>query len=107
MFEANTSELTEESKEKLKALLPELKGKPHRIDVRGHAVSDGQANQSFSLDAYQISYQRALITMGYLVEAGVEPNRIRFECRWCFRTSLSGVGSRLSQQCSRRSLSTR
>ncbi len=77
LFEANTAQLTEESMDKLKALLPELKGKPHRIDVRGHAVSDGQANQSFSLDAYQISYQRALVTMGFLVEAGVEPNRIR------------------------------
>ena len=77
LFEANSTELSAQACLQLDSLLPELKGKAHRIEVRGHALSDRQQDQVLSLDALQISYQRALAAMSYLVKAGIEPNRIR------------------------------
>ncbi len=76
-FGANSIALSEEARKKLDEMLPELQGKPHRIEVRGHALSDSQQAGDVSLDALNISFQRALGTMQYLVAAGIEPNRIR------------------------------
>jgi chemotaxis protein MotB len=77
LFDANSASLSKESREKLDTLLPELKGKPHRIEVRGHALSDSISDEKVSMDAIQISFQRALAAMSYLVEKGIESNRIR------------------------------
>jgi len=76
-FNANSVALSDESKKKIDDMLPELQGKPHRIEVRGHALSDSQQSGDVSLDALNISFQRSLATMQYLVTAGIEPNRIR------------------------------
>jgi chemotaxis protein MotB len=76
-FDANTTALSEEARKKLDDMLPELQGKPHRIEVRGHAISDSQQAGNVSLDALNISFVRSLETMQYLVSAGIEPNRIR------------------------------
>jgi chemotaxis protein MotB len=77
LFEANSIDLTDAAKEKLEALLPELKGKAHRIEIRGHALSDRQQDNAISFDALQICYQRSLSTLEFLVKSGIEPNRIR------------------------------
>ncbi len=77
LFEANSSGLSKEAMEKLDLLIPELKGKPHRIEIRGHALSDSRSEANISLDAIQICYQRSIATMTYLAEKGVEPNRMR------------------------------
>ncbi len=76
-FEANLTALSKDAQMKLDDMLPELQGKPHRIEVRGHAISDCQQTSNISLDAFNISFQRALGTMQYLVAAGIEPQRIR------------------------------
>ncbi|MDZ4848440.1 MAG: flagellar motor protein MotB [Pirellulaceae bacterium] len=76
-FEANSIALSEDAKKDLDNVLPELQGKPQRIEVRGHALSDSQQAGGISMDAMNISFQRALKAMEYLVSAGIEPNRIR------------------------------
>ena len=76
-FEANSVALSEEARTNLDNMIPELQGKPHRIEVRGHALSDSQQAGDISMDALNISFHRSLGTMQYLVAAGIEPNRIR------------------------------
>ncbi len=76
-FDANTTALSGEARKKIDDMLPELQGKPHRIEVRGHALSDCQQAGSISLDAINISFMRSLETMQYMVSAGIDPNRIR------------------------------
>lgn len=76
-FELNSVNLSEDGKEVLLNLMPELQGKTHRLEVRGHAASNGGATQQASLDAWNISYQRALQVMKFLIDNGIDPRRIR------------------------------
>ncbi|MCY2986119.1 MAG: OmpA family protein [Planctomycetota bacterium] len=76
LFPLNSTELSDDGKEKLLYLIPELEGKQHRIEIRGHAASSGNTSQS-SLDAWNISYKRAMSVTQYLVEQGIDPRRLR------------------------------
>jgi chemotaxis protein MotB len=76
-FETNSITLSEEGESRLKELLPELIGKPHRIEVRGHAVSDMSRGENALLDSLMISYRRSLTVLEFLSKQGVEPERMR------------------------------
>ncbi len=76
LFPLNSTELSDDGKERLLDLIPELEGKLHRIEVRGHAASNGNTSQS-SLDAWNISYKRAMSVTQYLLEQGIDPRRLR------------------------------
>jgi chemotaxis protein MotB len=76
-FDANSVTLSDDACKRLDHLVPELLGKPHRIEIRGHALSDSKQTELASFDAINISFQRAFTTMQYLVAAGIEINRIR------------------------------
>jgi len=76
-FDPNSVNLSQEGESRLKELLPELIGKPHRIEVRGHAVSDNSRGDNALLDALMISYRRSLVVFEFLSKQGVEPERMR------------------------------
>jgi chemotaxis protein MotB len=76
-FDVNTVQLTDESKAVIDILLPELDGKQHRLEVRGHSASNGSSSPQATIDAWNISYQRSLAVMQYLVDQGIDPRRIR------------------------------
>ena len=76
-FQLNTIELTQEGKDALLTLMPELTGKQHRVEVRGHSASNGGTTQQSMLDAWGISYKRSMAVMQFLVEQGIDPRRIR------------------------------
>ena len=76
LFPLNSTELSDDGKDRLLDLIPELEGKQHRIEIRGHAASNGNTPQS-SLDAWNISYKRAMSVTQYLVEQGIDPRRLR------------------------------
>lgn len=76
-FELNNTELTDISKEVIETLLPELDGKQHRLEVRGHSASNGSSSPQATMDAWNISYQRSMAVMQFLVEKGIDPRRIR------------------------------
>ena len=43
-FELNAIEMTEEGREAISTLVPELEGKQHLVEIRGHAASNGCAD---------------------------------------------------------------
>ena len=76
-FELNSLELTDEGREAILVLLPELEGKQHRVEVRGHSASSGGTSPQAAMDAWNISYKRSMAVMQFLVEQGIDPRRIR------------------------------
>jgi len=76
LFPLNSIDLGDEGKKALLDLIPELEGKHHRIEVRGHSASSGNTSQS-AFDAWNISYKRAIAVTQYLVEQGVDPRLLR------------------------------
>jgi len=76
LFPLNSTELSDDGKEGLQDLIPELDGKQHRIEIRGHSASNGNTSQS-AMDAWNISYKRAMSVTQYLVEQGIDPRRLR------------------------------
>jgi chemotaxis protein MotB len=76
-FDPNSVNLSQEGESRLKELLPELVGKPHRIEVRGHAVNDTSRGENALLDSLMISYRRSLVVFEFLSKQGVEPERMR------------------------------
>jgi outer membrane protein OmpA-like peptidoglycan-associated protein len=76
LFSVNSVELTDEGKDLLMNLIPELDGKQHRIEVRGHSASSGNTAQS-AFDAWNISYKRSLAVTEFLVDNGIDPRRLR------------------------------
>lgn len=75
-FALNSVELNEAGKQVLLNLIPELDGKQHRIEVRGHAASSGNTPQS-AMDAWNISYKRSMSVTQYLVENGIDARLLR------------------------------
>ncbi len=76
LFPLNSVELNDEGKQTLLDLIPELEGKQHRIEVRGHSASSGSTPQS-AFDAWNISYKRSMAVTQYLVEQGIDARRLR------------------------------
>lgn len=75
-FLGNSTELDDAAKSHLKDFVPLIDGKPQKIEIRGHALRRSP-NSSETLDPYQLSYQRCISTMEYLVDLGIQRERIR------------------------------
>ncbi len=76
LFPLNSVELSEEGQQILLTLIPELEGKQHRIEVRGHAASSGNSSQA-AFDAWNISYKRAMSVTQFLVDNGIDARLLR------------------------------
>ena len=76
LFPVNSVEITEEGKQTLLTLIPELEGKQHRIEIRGHSASTGTTSQA-TIDAWNISLKRALAVAQFLGENGIDSRRLR------------------------------
>jgi chemotaxis protein MotB len=76
-FDLNSTSLNDISQKELIEFLPELEGNQFRIEIRGHTAANGGKSMQSNLDACMISYQRAIAVMQFLVEKGIDPNRIR------------------------------
>ncbi len=76
LFAASSTELSEAAKKQLNQMLPLLLGKRQKIELRGHALEqlDGAESEQ---NVWQLSFARCLATMRYLVEGGIEADRIR------------------------------
>ncbi len=76
LFPLNSVELNDEGKQVLLNLIPELEGKQHRIEIRGHSASSGKTSQS-SFDAWNISYKRSIAVTQFLIDNGIDSRRLR------------------------------
>lgn len=77
-FEEGDAVLTEAAKEALQQLAPELRGKPQKIDVRGHSSLKPLSSDSPFKSRWDLSYARAAVVMKYLIDdLSIEEQRIR------------------------------
>ncbi|MDZ4818143.1 MAG: flagellar motor protein MotB [Planctomycetota bacterium] len=76
-FTNDAVELDATGKERLSELVSTLRGKPNKIEIRGHATAQSKQSDTVSPDAWQLSYARCQATMRFLESKGIEPERFR------------------------------
>jgi chemotaxis protein MotB len=77
LFAEDSAELDEAAKARLKRLIPDLLGKPNKIEIRGHATNRPLPSGSPYRDAWDLAYARCLATKEFLQSQGIEPERLR------------------------------
>ena len=77
LFGENSTGLDQAAKDLLMPIISELRGKPQKIEIRGHAARSPQTPGDSRGDPWKISYERSLATMKFFVDNGIEPKRIR------------------------------
>ena len=77
LFEDGTTEMSLDELARLRAVAREFAGKPHKIEVIGHASRRPLPKGSHYKDHIDLGYARARRTMELLVEMGIERERMR------------------------------
>jgi chemotaxis protein MotB len=77
VFPEDATELNDAGKEQLRRVLPEYRGKPHKIEIRGQAANHPLSPGNSAVTPWELSYARCRSTMEFLVGNGIEPERIR------------------------------
>jgi chemotaxis protein MotB len=76
LFDGSSTELNHAAREVLLGFVPLVRGKPQKLEIRGHA-SHREAAGHGTGDAWQLSYQRCLNTLRFLEEQGIAGQQIR------------------------------
>jgi chemotaxis protein MotB len=76
-FEEGSAELSAANKVTLGQIIHQIKGKPQKIEIRGHTSRKPIDPKSGLQDHWDLSYTRCRSTMKFLVEQGIDPERIR------------------------------
>jgi chemotaxis protein MotB len=100
-FDETSAELSPQSIEQLKRLLPVLVGKQNRVEVRGHTTRRPLPADSPYRDLWQLCYARTAETMKYLEKHGVEPERIRLSQAGAYEPITNRIESAWQKQNSR------
>lgn len=77
LFAEKAYALDESAINQLEALLPDLLGKPNKIEIRGHASRRERADIQSKEDPWQLSWMRSQVVKDFLVSKGVELGRLR------------------------------
>jgi chemotaxis protein MotB len=75
-FDDDSAELDDRGKERLKQVIPMLLGKPNKVEIRVYAPRRPVKEGPFP-DNWQLCYARCVATMKFLVEEGIDSDRIR------------------------------
>lgn len=100
-FADDSAELDDEGRRKLDELLPELLGKPFKIEVRGHTAGRMLPKESEFHDAWELAYARSLAAMRYLEAKGIEAKRFRLSAGGAYEPKSLGQNAGLRTQNSR------
>lgn len=76
-FETDSASLDDRARQRLRDILPLLRGKVHKIEIRGHATGMPGQEGPQSFDAWALSYARCQATLAFLESEGIEPARMR------------------------------
>ncbi len=87
-FDEESAEIRGSSKQRLREIADQIKGKPQKIEVRGHASRKPLANS----DHWTIAYDRAVNVMQELIAIGVTQERIRVSSAGSFEPLDTKVG---------------
>ncbi|TWT77227.1 Motility protein B [Posidoniimonas polymericola] len=72
-FDELSDTLSEDTKLQLRQIAAQVRGKPQRLEIRGHASRKPPADG----DKWALAFNRAEATMHYLLQQGIEQQRIR------------------------------
>ncbi|MHB1037586.1 MAG: OmpA/MotB family protein [Pirellulales bacterium] len=100
-FAETSAALDTTANRRLKRLVPEILGKPNKIEVRGHATRRPLPPGSPFKNAWDLSYARCQAVMKFLETHGVEPDRIRLSQGGAFEPFTIGADSGQQAQNSR------
>lgn len=76
-FAEDSVTLSDANKQALDRIIPLIAGKPQKIEIRGHTSRRPVDPQSRLRDHLDLAYERCRVARDYLVEKGIEPERIR------------------------------
>ncbi len=76
-FADSSAELPLTSQQRLTELLPALVGKQNKVELRAHSTQRPLPKDSPYRDHWRLCYERSAETMKFLIEHGVEAERIR------------------------------
>jgi chemotaxis protein MotB len=77
VFDEHSATVTAEGRAQLLTLVPQLLGKPNKIEIRGHAARYPLPAGSKFASAWELCFARCLATRDLLVEHGISADRIR------------------------------
>lgn len=100
-FEEEQTELSEENKRDLQRIIEQIAGKPQKVEIRGHTSRRPIDPNSEIRDLWDLANARCRNTMQFLVEQGIDPNRIRLGNAGATEPLYNGVNPELLQQNSR------
>ncbi len=76
VFELGSAELDEDGRERLRKVIPQFVGLPHKIDIRGHVTPTmDETTDTKALDL--LSYRRCETVKDFLIENKIDPIRLR------------------------------
>jgi chemotaxis protein MotB len=76
-FDEDSVELDKKALNRLEMLIPQLAGKPHKVEIRGHTSRNPPLAKGGYKDAWAMSYARCQAVLKYLVEHGVSAEQVR------------------------------
>ena len=76
-FQDSEATLSEEAKRNLDAEIPQLTGKPQKIEVRGHTAQSLATQAPEAGVPMALGLNRSMAVMDYLIEQGIPAERIR------------------------------
>jgi chemotaxis protein MotB len=77
LFAEDSADLDETAKDRLMLVTGELHGKSQKIEIRGHATRSPGTQARPAIDPWQLSYDRCQAVMNFLVQHGIDAERIR------------------------------
>ncbi|MCA9020248.1 MAG: OmpA family protein [Planctomycetaceae bacterium] len=93
-------DLDPKRREKLDQMIPELAGKPNKIELRSHTSIKPLPADAPYHDKLILTYQRGRNVMLYLIQKGIEPKRIRITAAADYEPPLR-TGDEKSEQMDR------
>ena len=94
-FDVASAELNEQARRDLDLTAEQLRGKPQKIEVRGHTTPELAARTAGTDRSLSLGYERALSTMRYLVDVKKLPvERFRLSSAGDSEPATFGSGSR-------------
>lgn len=76
-FDEDSAELSEGAQSDLLRIIPQIRGKPQKVEIRGHTSRKPVHRSDVVRDTWDLAYSRCYNTMQYLVANGVDEERIR------------------------------
>ena len=76
-FAEGSSKLTEGQKQTLRAAAREIRGKPQKIEIRGHTSTRPLSSGAPYKNHWDLAYARCVKVMDFLIKLGIDSKRIR------------------------------